>query len=307
MIEPHDELDFEPEPDELGPARDEIVREAAQRFDRRNTRLSGGAETRPSAEGDIARELSEDVAELKRPEVLPLDTSRLETDAPVAIRDLLNRYSFYWMSLPIDLWAAKGRGFNELQVKLRLNPELAEELRPRTHDVLPDQRFRDLVGGEAKLGVGVGANLQFSAGLPSLPLSAAGLPVDVQAEAQAHVDGGLEFLLGPFQYRVRVPVVMHSPPGLDVVRWRLAEARMVEEQDPGLRVIFKVPREAPATLQVDVMMRARRYFSVFDAGLQKALSDLPDRFKQFFGKGAPKADQRTWDLSETLDAAAQAP
>ena len=39
------------------------------------------------------------------------------------------------------LWAREGRGFNQLQMKVRFNADEEEADRPRTYDVLPDQEF----------------------------------------------------------------------------------------------------------------------------------------------------------------------
>jgi hypothetical protein len=74
---------------------------------------------------------------------------------------------------------------------------------------------------------------------------------------------------------------------------------MVDERDPGLRVVLKVPREAQQ-LHVIAAMRARRNWNTFDSDLQGVFLSLKEIFKSFFSRGAPIADERSWDLSGAL-------
>lgn len=295
-----DEFQFTVKSQELGAARYELLRDAAARIDDQVILLSGGAGGGPTSEGDLARSFSEDIARLHLPEVLPLDTTRLESDAPVAIADALARYRFYWIAFPVEMWARKGRGFNELQVSVSFNAAADERLRPRVHSLLPDKQFRDTFGVSAEVKLGVGADLQFSAGIPPLPLAPFGVPVDFAANAKVSSGAKAELLAGPFHYTVRVPVVKNVGVGLDVARWRLENASVVDEKDPGLRAIVKMPRDAPLELEVSAALRARRYFNSFDAGLQTAIRDLPARFRNFFTNGTPIAASATWDLTKQL-------
>jgi hypothetical protein len=74
---------------------------------------------------------------------------------------------------------------------------------------------------------------------------------------------------------------------------------MVQEKDPGLRVVLKVPRGTDI-LEVRAAMRARRNWNSFDSDLQGVFLSLKERFKSFFTRGAPIADSRAWDLSDQL-------
>jgi hypothetical protein len=299
---PHDAvLDFELSEDEFGDERADVLAEAADKLDEKGGHLGPG-KRRKTAEGEVAAQFAEDRALLSLPEVLELDLDHLATEEQVRREDVLENWRFYWLKFPLDLWTRRGWGFNELEFKAEFNPSDEEARRPRVHDAVPTQVFATLASARINVNVGVGADFKFAAELPTAPLDLAGLPLEVQAAVRAVVGGDAGFTLSPRAYEVRAPVVRRSNPDLDSIRWRLSDSRLVEEQDPGLRVVLKVPRDQDR-LEISAAMRARRNWSSFDAGIQGAFTAIGGRVLAFFKRGAPIGDTRTWDLSEALDGA----
>ena len=106
-------------------------------------------------------------------------------------------------------------------------------------------------------------------------------------------------MIGPFGYRVTAPKVKHSSVGLDHAFWRLDGAEYVDERDPGLRVILRLPKDADK-LEVTATIQAQRYFRGLSARLQEAVKSLPAAIGNFFTGGTPIGDSKSWDLSEEL-------
>jgi hypothetical protein len=291
-----DELDFGEPLTAPGIERAELLNQAASALDRLGGQLGPGGKRVPSKEGDLARAFADDLAEAQRPQVFRLDADRLDPErhaVPVDIEELLRRSKFYWLSLPVSLWSRPGWGFNRLEAKA----EFAVDGDVATFDLLPDQEFATRFQANAEIDVGVDASMKFSATVPTVAVGlpgGAGGAVGASADANAALKTG--FVVGPFGYRVTAPKVKHSPPGLDHAFWRLDGAQYVDERDPGLRVILRVPKDA-ITLEVTMAIQARRYFNMLSARLQEAVTGLPAGIANFFKGGTPIGDSQTWDLS----------
>src|SRR5207344_1170903 len=90
--------------------------------------------------GDFARAFATDLAEVQRPQIYRLDAALLDrdrADVPVETNELVRQFRFYWLSLPVSLWARPGWGFNRLEAKA----EFEADGGATTFDLLPDQEF----------------------------------------------------------------------------------------------------------------------------------------------------------------------
>ena len=280
----------------LGGQRGELLQEAASALDMLSGQLGPGGKREPSEEWDFVRAFAGDHAEVHRPQVFRLDAERLDPerhDVPVEAAELMRKSKFYWLSLPVLLWSRPGWGFNRLEAKA----EFATDGDASTFDLLPDQEFATRFQANAKVDLGVDAGMKFSATVPTL---AVGLPGVAGGAAGASVDADVTvktgFVLGPFGYRVTAPRVKHSSAGPDHAFWRLDGAQYVNERDPGLRVILRVPKDA-GKLEVTTTIQARRYFNMLSARLQEAVKSLPEAIGNFFTGGTPIGHSKSWDLS----------
>ena len=290
------ELEFSEPLTAPGGERAELLQEAASALDRLGGQLGPGGKREPSEEGDFARAFAEDRAEAHRPQVFRLDADRLDPkrhDVPVEVAELMRKSKFYWLSLPVSLWSRPGWGFNRLEAKA----EFATDGEASTFDLLPDQEFATRFQANAEVDLGVDAGMKFSATIPTL---AVGLPGIAGGAAGASVDADVAiktgFVVGPFGYRVTAPKVRHSSAGLDHAFWRLDGAQYVDERDPGLRVVLRVPKDA-GELEVTTTIQARRYFNMLSARLQEAVKSLPAAISNFFTGGTPIGHSERWDLS----------
>ncbi len=143
------------------------------------------------------------------------------------------------------------------------------------------------------------ADFKFDAGLPEVSAAVHGVPLALGASAGAELATGAKLILAPRKYTVQAAQVSRSGMGFDYVFWRLERESFVEENDPGLRVVVRVPLPAER-LQVSAEMVATRYPRLFGAGLRRAIKDLPVAMRDFFTGGTPIAATGVWDLSDEL-------
>lgn len=267
--------------------RAHLLADAAARLDRRASMLAPGQEPSETEQGRLVRMFAEDKAEVGRPEILSL--------APVALDPPPDPH--YWLAFPVSLWTRASRGFNRIEFKVSFNADEEDDSRrPATVDALPDHELVTRFEATAELSLAVGADFKFRAGLPEVPL---GLPATVAADADAEVAAHAKLVLTPKKYAIRAARVTRSGLGLNYVFWRLERDAFAEENDPGLRVILRVPVEAQR-LDVSVEMVARRYASMFGAGLREGIRDLPAAMRDFFTRGTPILATGEWDLSAVL-------
>ena len=280
-----------------GGQRGDFLAEAAVALDRLGMQYGPGQAHGTTDVGDFARAFATDVADVQKPQIYRLDARLLDrnrSDVPVESSELVRQFRFYWLSLPVSLWARPGWGFNRLEAKAQFEAEGGAT----TFDLLPDQEFTTRFSLNASIDLGVDAGMRFSAEAPVLAVGVPGV-ASASAEAKADADANAKLVVGPFDYRVTAAKVKHSAVGLDHAFWRLDGAEYVDERDPGLRVVVRIPK-ATESMSVTVTIQARRYFSIMNARFQEAVRSLPNAIANFFTGGTPLGARGTWDLSQEM-------
>jgi hypothetical protein len=292
-------LDFSDPFEESGDERARMLEAAGRRLDALSGQLGPGGRREPSEEGDFARAFAKDVVTVQEPTIYRLEVDDLDAarrDMPVDVAELTRMSKFYWLELPVSLWARPGWGFNRLEARI----EFTGDGGATTFDLLPDQEFATRFQANTEVSLGVDAGMKFAATVPTVAVGqvgVAGLEAGAHAGATAAAQTG--FVLGPFKYRVTAPKVKHSATGLDHVFWRLDGAEYVNERDPGMRAVVRVPKEAQE-LEVRATIQARRYFSMFSARFQEAVQNLPGAIANFFKGGTPIGDSDSWKLGAQM-------
>jgi hypothetical protein len=284
--------------------RARMLATAAQLLDRRHATLGPGEAPATTPEGDIARMFAADSAELGLPTVHRLDLPQASAETrggPVGRSELTRAYRYYWLEFPLSLWTQPGRGFNCLEFGVAFNPSQHDARRPVAFDAIPNQAFAARFQAESQFTLGVDAGFKFSAELPALPIpiDAGIFGLSTEADADLEATTRTKLIFGPFRCALRTPVVERTATGLPHVLWRLKEASFEQENDPGLRVVLRVPKDL-ASLRISAHVRATRYFNLLDAGLQRAIRDLPKAIASFFTGGTPVTASQTWDMSDRL-------
>jgi hypothetical protein len=281
--------------------RSALLLEAAERLDRLAGHL-GETDGEPDPYGQLLRDLIADTAEFAAsPDLRPLPAVSPSQATASSFR-LQDRFSFWWLRIPLLLFPRRNWAFNRLEVRVEFSPqEQRADLRPKVFDILPNRRFDTVMRAGARVLLSVGADGHFSVETPEImtPLPPVGM-VSAGAGAQAQASVGAQAGFGPIQFRAVAARVDHSAEGLDKVFWRLDGAEFFQENQPELIVVLQVPREVDTATVVGVLQAYRR-FNLFPAGLQAAIRQLPEALRVFFAQGAPLEARAIYDLTLPRD------
>jgi hypothetical protein len=288
--------------DMSGVDRDELLARAAQQLDTFSKPLSGTDRGTAKA-AEITRALQGDEARLPRAN---LDLFRITDEqflarglsAPVRFTTLSKDFNFYWTSIPIGLKPKFNWAFNRIEARIAFNEgEVATKL-PKAYQILPAKQFQKLLEGNMQLDVRLNENFEFEA-KAAMKAGAGENAAQGGASAGLAVNASAGAVLGPFRYSVKKAKIDHNDPGMEWVFWRIDGAEFFEESSPQLVVVLQVPK-GTKRLKIEAKLQAYRYFNTGAADWRAAVAHLPEAIKGFFERGAPLADQNTWDLSEHL-------
>jgi hypothetical protein len=285
-----------------GTERDFVIERAAAALDALDAHMGDGEEARPTVQGDYARDFKGDEATAKFPQIHRIDPEQLDRsrdDIPSQTAQLFNGARFYWITFPVRLYAPIGWGFNRLQARAQFASGGAVP-GAVTFYLLPDPEFQTYFEGKEKVELGIDARLKALAGLPPFSAGAPGGPqVEFDGSGAAQVKVHTRYVFGPFEYRLTAAKVKHWGAGDDDARWLLNGARYLDEGDPGLRVMLRVPDDVEE-LTVRVSLEARRYFAALEASFQEKVKLLPAALANFFRNGTPIGSVAEFDLTPHL-------
>lgn len=273
-----------------------LLFDAADRIERLTGHLGEG-DAQPDPYSGLLRDLATDTAQFAaQPDVRPLPQVNPSAEAVTAFK-LENRFTFWWLRIPLLLFPRRNWAFNRLEVRVEFSPdEPRPELRPKAFDIMPDRRFDAVLKAGAHALLGVGADGHFAVRTPSVSIPVTGGAV-LEAGAGAHADASVGTQVGfNVEFRGVVARVDHTAPGLEKVFWRLDGAEFFQENQPELVVVLQVPHEVENATVVGVLQAYRR-FNLFPTRLQTAIRQLPEALRVFFQQGAPLADRRTYQIA----------
>ena len=299
-----DESEFDEYLEIDGVKRAQLIADAADAIDGLPILMGPGGTVEPTEQGDIARQFNFDEAEPKRPLLTPITAAHLDRvrdDVPVDVDELFRTARFYWVELPMKLYTRVGWGYNRLQVHVTFDGgDVGDRAGPTAFSILPDPEFVTYFEGKERVSLGINGRLKGRAELPPVAVgdpSGVGLEFDAGGAIEARVE--TKYVLGPFDYRLTAAKVKHWGHGHDEARWRLDGARYVDESDPGLRVMLRVPNHV-TQLDVRVAVQARRYFATLEANFQEKIRSIPEVVANFFSNGAPIANAATFTVTADL-------
>ncbi len=212
---------------------------------------------------------------------------------PTDLADLIKRFDFFLVNIPVTLVPAPGAGFSDLECRVRFNPDDPGSKRPVAYEVFPQEQWRDILSLHGSLQVGLDAGLRFK--VDPVPLLATlgvpELPVDARVVALAKGSSG--FVVGPFTSTLRRQVVLCRGQGNVEVIWQLRGKDVVGREEPRLGIVLKVPK---GTARVDIVGAMRvRHDQRFLAGVfRRLLALVKEPTEKFLRAGAPVDDSRLW-------------
>jgi hypothetical protein len=270
--------------------------------------VMGSADVRGAAPADTPeactiRAMAKDEGRFAdKPQVFPVTNEAYlaaRLSVPVATGQMMNQYRFYLLRFSFDLRPAAGWAFNKLAVQVEFDADETGD-RPKVYALFPDMKFKPILGAEAKVNAGLGADMQFEAGLKPVELSAG--PAGVKTGGEAHAKAGVDatLVVGPFSLDWKKALIKTSQTGLEWAWWELDGAEFNRGDDPGLMVVVQVPRTAKR-VGLRGQFRASRLFQLFDFGLRNAILNLDEAMSRFFKGGAPyDYGPVDWDLTADM-------
>ena len=285
--------------------RRELLKNAAKRFDNLESHLgSQKPKTKRTFEAALMEALTEDVAEFAGYPVIHRITERdfpkSKVPVPATFKQLSRKYRFYWLYFPLNLVPKQDWRYDCVQLMIEFNPEATDpRLRPKAYQILPDQRFQDMLVTKTHLELCLDENFEFNVATGALeaPLDKAKAKIDAGVDVRAAAGMGL--VAGPFRYGIRKAKIRHSPPGVEKIVWRLDGPEFFEENTPSIVVIAQVPKET-SEVTITGEMRVTRGFPFFSVPLSSLIRYLPDAMIGFFEKGMPLCSRSKWDITRDL-------
>lgn len=288
--------------------RNQLIVEAAKSLDALASFAGPTEEPRmPTEESKLIRALADDEGRFaKTLTVYKISSEKFlarKLPVPLSMKDLFDRYRYYFLEFPFELDPAAGWGFNKLEVRIELNPDdKPEKELPRVFQIFPDPQFQQLFEANAKLEVGVNANCQFAAKVHDLDVKSEHAGFKLEAAAEAHGQGSAGFLIGPLSYSVKRAIINHRGTGKEWARWEISGTLLNKGDDPRLMIIVQVPKDCEH-LKVRGQLLASRYLSLANYRLREVITHLSETLRRFFEGGAPyyyrPADD--WDLTRQIE------
>ena len=299
------ELDFSF--DMQGTDRNALLAEAAERLDALRGHLGPDGKAEPSNEGDQARLAMEEEVEVGAiPKVYKItqnDYLARQLKAPLQVEQLLKKYNFYWIQIPIFLHTRENWFFNKLELRIEFNlDEPRPELRPTAYQILPHRKFQKLIEAEQHLTVGVNENfeLEVKTGAIDLQTPDGQRKAHMQAGVDGVADGGFKLVIGPFEYTIKRAKIEHTDTNNVAVFWRIVGAEFFQEDRPEFIVVAQVPKKTK-TVTIAPRLQAYRSLNGWSATFQLLSKNLPMSLREYFKGGAPIVhDPGPWDITSLL-------
>lgn len=211
---------------------------------------------------------------------------------PAVVADLMLRYDFYLLNIPITLLPSRGWDFTELECSVEFNPGDKAAERPVAHEIFPKQEWQDLIRVSQGLSIGLDAQLSFKADAGDLLTE---LPnIGAQMGAKAHAASKSELVIGPFTYHARRSKILVRGQGNVYVYWRLSGTDTLQTNEPQLAIVLRVPKGLEH-VKIEGVMKASRKFDVFAADFHSLMNYVRERTRSFFEQGAPLSSTMAWD------------
>ncbi len=228
-------------------------------------------------------------------QVYPLNAKEFKArgfEISPGMADQMKKYEFALVHVPITLVPVKGWGFTSLDCIVEFNPGCPEERCPTAYQIFTKEEWQEKIAASIHLTMGLDENFNFKV--------AAAVPPAVQAGIGAEASAGARLALGPFNYSVRMPKILTRGCGNVKVRWSMEGEEYVQQEEPALAIVLKIPRGV-RPVKVTGVMAVRCHFHLLSADIQYLIAYLRERNKNFFSQGTPIASQTAvWDLSSQL-------
>ena len=246
---------------------------------------------------ELAQQLGGDIAEFSPVrDVVPLRKKHFTNqglDISPHIANLMRRFDFYLLHIPITLVPKPGWAFIQLDCIVEFNPGKPPAERPVAYQVFPQDEWQDVIRASQGLAVGLDENFEFKVDVGQLEVELPGLSAEAQAKVATKGASAAGLILGPFNYGIRRPKIISRGRGHVKVYWRLESEEYLEQEEPRLGIVLQVPKEVSQVDAVGVL-KACKDFHTLTAHVRHLLPYVKERTRNFFKQGAPLSDSMQW-------------
>ncbi|MBN2392720.1 MAG: hypothetical protein JXR84_18460 [Anaerolineae bacterium] len=228
--------------------------------------------------------------------VLPLRKKHFDAhnlDLPTRIDDLMRRYNFYLVRVPVTLMPRPGLAFTRLQCIIEFNSTEGDARRPTIHALFPTDEWQTIIQAHQGLEIGLDNRLTFKAALSDLQVEQGPL----SGEADVLVAPGLVtsagLILGKFNYSIKRPKIISTGEGNVKARWFLDSEEFFEREELWLGIVIQVPKDVERVDAAGALL-AYRNPRWLTGHLSDVLELISTKSAQFFKRGAPIENTHLW-------------
>jgi hypothetical protein len=290
--------EFELQPGDYDKFFDEAIEAAEFRYGPLSKDAPSAAVSNPAAE--LLRELKEKRGETAEfaphLSVLPLrkkDFAEQGFELPSRIKDLMRRYRFYLIRVPLTLMPRPGVVFRRVQCAIELNPDEEEVRKPSIHALFPTNRWETVIQAHQGLKIGLDEHITFKASLGETQLGTGPLSGVADLLIASGLSASAGLVLGEFKYSIRRPKVISAGEGNVKARWFLDSKEIFEPEDFWLGTAIQVPKDTKV-VNVAGALLAYRSLQWLTADLRDLFDLLSEGASEFFNLGAPIPDTMVW-------------
>jgi hypothetical protein len=233
------------------------------------------------------------------PVVYPIDINTYkasQTAIPDFLAEQLQRYDYYWMTVPVFLSTSTNWPFANIIVVTELYGD-GEKDRPKAFRIFPDQRFHELFRAELSSELGLDSALNFS--LPQL--LAPGLPpVIFKSFSAPEITGKLtaKLILPPVSISITRALIKNQGTDTEKIKWEFTDASVIKTEGLKTGMVIQAPK-GTMNISVKGWILARRNNKILPGPLVNLLNNTWQKFsdgqKKFFENGMPIGNKVEWN------------
>jgi hypothetical protein len=233
------------------------------------------------------------------PVIYPIDINTYKaTQAaiPDFLAEQLQRYDYYWMTVPVFLSTSTNWPFANIIIVTELYGDAGKD-RPKAFRIFPDQRFHELFKAEASSELGLDSNLNFS--LPQL-LAPGVPPVIFKSFSAPEITGKLnaKIILPPISISITKAQIKNQGTDTEKIKWEFTDASVIRTEGLKTGVVIQAPK-GTRTISVKGWILARRNNKILPAAIVNLLNSTWQKFsegqKKFFENGMPIGNKVEWN------------
>ena len=268
--------------------------------------LSGG--TKLGMGGNAVQNLRETKIKFGNPtnELIQL-TPKLFDDLHIPLteiykRQMRDRFSFYYLSLTVNLFAQGGVQFSRLRCALDFGPKDIRE--PIVQSLFPTSEWKEVLNWGGGMKLALNGNLEWGAEVAVPDELIQSLPATLRTNIDNKNQLNAFIAVPDYSFQLGRVEIAATGEGNSECAWEISKPNLSLAQTARFEVVFKVPKETTSinltgisVAEVNLPWLVANIGDVFD-GLSRKLQDLLRRSdaERLPAERLPIGDHETWEL-----------